>query len=162
VAAALAAAEVPDLSLSDIMLPGQSGLDLVRLARQDPRMTHVPIILLSARAGSEAAAEGLAAGADDYVVKPFEPVELLSRLRVHHRLAQQRAAALDQAESRADTLELALLTGRRIGMAMGILMARHGITSDAAFDLLRQHSANHNIKLREVAEEVLLTGELVS
>lgn len=160
VPSALGVQQVPDLILSDIMLPGHSGLDLVRMVRQDPRMAAVPIILLSARAGSGAAAEGLAAGADDYVVKPFEPVELLSRLRVHHTLAQQRAQALDHAEARADTLEMALHTSRRIGMAMGILMARHGVTSDDAFERLRRHSANHNIKLRELAEQVLLTGEL--
>jgi signal transduction histidine kinase/DNA-binding response OmpR family regulator len=162
VASALRIEHVPDLILSDIMLPGQSGLDLVRLVRQDPRMAHIPIILLSARAGSEAAVQGLAAGADDYVVKPFEPVELLSRLRVHHELAAQRALALDHAEARADTLESALLTSRKIGMAMGILMARHRITSDAAFDMLRRHSANHNIKLRDLADDVLLTGALNS
>ncbi|HEV7173089.1 ATP-binding protein [Pedococcus sp.] len=160
VPSALTVQQPPDLILSDIMLPGQSGLDLVRLVRQDPRLAAVPVILLSARAGSRAAATGLAAGADDYVVKPFEPVELLSRLRVHHELAQQRAQALDEAEARADTLKVALRTSRRIGMAMGILMARHGISSDEAFDRLRRHSANHNIKLRDLAEDVLLTGEL--
>jgi CheY-like chemotaxis protein len=160
VPSALTVQQAPDLILSDIMLPGQSGLDLVRLVRQDPRLAAVPVILLSARAGSRAAATGLAAGADDYVVKPFEPVELLSRLRVHHELAQQRAQALDEAEARADTLKVALRTSRRIGMAMGILMARHGISSDEAFDRLRRHSANHNIKLRDLAEDVLLTGEL--
>jgi signal transduction histidine kinase/DNA-binding response OmpR family regulator len=160
VASALAAEQVPDLILTDIMLPGQSGLDLVRLVRQDDRLAHVPIVLLSARAGSSAAAEGLAAGADDYVVKPFESVELLSRLRVHHELATQRARALDRAEARADTLALALRTNRRIGMALGILMAGRGVTSDEAFELLRRRSANHNIKLRDLAEDVLLTGEL--
>lgn len=162
VPSALGVQDIPDLILSDIMLPGQSGLDLVRLVRQDSRMAAVPVILLSARAGSGAAAEGLAAGADDYVVKPFEPLELLSRLRVHHELARQRAQVLDQAETRADTLQAALQTSRRIGMAMGILMARHGSTSEEAFERLRRHSANHNIKLRDVAEEVLLTGELSS
>jgi signal transduction histidine kinase/DNA-binding response OmpR family regulator len=162
VPSALAVEHVPELILTDIMMPGQSGLDLVRLVRQDERMAQVPIVLLSARAGSSAAAEGLAAGADDYVVKPFESVELLSRLRVHHELAQQRARALDQAEARANTLTLALRTNRRIGMAIGILMAARGVTSEEAFDLLRRRSSNRNIKLRDVAEDVLLTGELAN
>jgi AmiR/NasT family two-component response regulator len=132
----------------------------VRLVRADERLAHVPVILLSARAGSAAAAEGLAAGADDYVVKPFEPIELLSRLRVHGELAMQRGLRLERAQQTAEHLEMALHTNRSIGIAMGILMARHGVTSEEAFLMLRRRSTTTNTKLRQVAEGVLAAGDL--
>jgi AmiR/NasT family two-component response regulator len=57
-------------------------------------------------------------------------------------------------------LEMALITARRIGAAMGVLMARHRVTDAQAFDLLRQASQNKQRKLREIAEDVILTGTL--
>ena len=53
------------------MMPGLDGMELLAALRADPRTARVPVLLLSARAGQEAAVEGLAAGADDYLVKPF-------------------------------------------------------------------------------------------
>ena len=66
-----ARAEPPDLVVSDVMMPGLDGLELLAALRGDPRTSRIPVVLLSARAGQEAAVEGLAAGADDYLVKPF-------------------------------------------------------------------------------------------
>lgn len=66
------------------------------------------------------------------------------------------------AERRAEDLEVALLSNRRIGMAIGILMARHQLTEEQAFDLMRQHSNRSNVKLAAVAEEILYVGELGS
>jgi signal transduction histidine kinase len=80
----------PDLVLSDVMMPGVDGFALLRALRADAVLRSVPIILLSARAGEEAAAEGLNAGADDYIVKPFVARDLL--VRVASRLAAARAA----------------------------------------------------------------------
>ncbi|RKG74877.1 ATP-binding protein [Corallococcus terminator] len=80
--AALAAARErpPDVVLSDVMMPGLDGFGLLRELRADTRTAHVPLILLSARAGEEAKVEGLQAGADDYLVKPFGVRELVARL----------------------------------------------------------------------------------
>ena len=79
---ALAAArrERPDLVLSDAMMPGLDGFGLLRELREDPSLHDVPLILLSARAGEESRLEGLASGADDYLVKPFVARELLARI----------------------------------------------------------------------------------
>ena len=82
---------VPNLVLSDIMLPGRDGLELLKLIRGSPGTATVPVVLLSARAGEEAKVEGLAAGADDYLVKPFSARELLARVESHLRLAALRA-----------------------------------------------------------------------
>ncbi|MGY1623324.1 ANTAR domain-containing protein [Geodermatophilus sp. SYSU D00965] len=67
-------------------------------------------------------------------------------------------AELSAVEARARHLEVALGSNRRIGMALGILMARHGITEERAFAALQRVSCRRNVKLREVAEEVVHTG----
>ncbi len=96
--AALAAAQarVPDLVLSDVMMPRLDGFGLLKALRADPRTREVPIILLSARAGEEAIIEGLEAGADDYLIKPFSAFELVSRVKAHLQMAQLRSEALAQ------------------------------------------------------------------
>lgn len=80
----------PDLIISDVMMPRLDGLGLLAELRRDPRTAAVPVLLLSARAGQEAAVDGLAAGADDYLVKPFAAQELLARVRTTIRLARLR------------------------------------------------------------------------
>ena len=83
-------AEVPDLVISDVMMPGLDGLQLVAALRSEPRTAAIPVLLLSARAGQEASIEGLQAGADDYLVKPFAAAELLARVRANIELARLR------------------------------------------------------------------------
>ncbi|PWU51673.1 hypothetical protein DLJ46_04515 [Micromonospora globispora] len=90
--AALAAivADPPDLVLADVMMPRLDGFGLLAALRAEPATSHLPVVLLSARAGPEAAAEGLAAGADDYLVKPFSASELLARVRSNLDRARSR------------------------------------------------------------------------
>ncbi len=85
----------PDLILSDLMMPRMHGLGLLAEIRADPALRDLPIILLSARAGEEARLEGLDAGADDYLVKPFSARELLARVRSNLELARLRQDARD-------------------------------------------------------------------
>ncbi|MEU9556439.1 SpoIIE family protein phosphatase [Streptomyces fumanus] len=82
--------DAPDLVVSDVMMPRLDGLSLVRELRGDPRTAAVPVMLLSARAGQEASIEGLQAGADDYLVKPFAAAELLARVRATVELSRLR------------------------------------------------------------------------
>jgi len=72
---------LPDLVLLDWMLPGQSGLSLAKLWRADPRTRELPIIMLTARAEEADMVNGLDAGADDYLAKPFSTNELMARIR---------------------------------------------------------------------------------
>jgi signal transduction histidine kinase/DNA-binding response OmpR family regulator len=82
-----------DLVLSDVMMPGLDGFGLLRALRADIATSTTPVILLSARAGEESRVEGLDAGADDYLVKPFSAQELLARVGSHLTLARARAEA---------------------------------------------------------------------
>jgi two-component system phosphate regulon response regulator PhoB len=89
-AALAAAAETrPDLVVLDWMMPRLSGLEVCRALRDDPATAGVPVILLTAKAQEADIERGFAAGADDYVVKPFSPREVLSR--VEAVLARSRA-----------------------------------------------------------------------
>ncbi|MBB5866892.1 signal transduction histidine kinase/serine phosphatase RsbU (regulator of sigma subunit)/CheY-like chemotaxis protein [Allocatelliglobosispora scoriae] len=99
------AGALPDLILSDVMLPGASGLDLLAAVRADPATAGVPVLLLSARAGEEATLEGLRAGADDYLVKPFTARELVSRVRSNLHLAGVRREVGARALRHAAQLE---------------------------------------------------------
>lgn len=82
---------LPDLVLSDVMMPGLDGFGLLNRLRSDKATETLPIILLSARAGEDARIEGLNAGADDYLVKPFGAKELIARIDGAIRLAQLRS-----------------------------------------------------------------------
>ncbi|MBH5338759.1 SpoIIE family protein phosphatase [Streptomyces pactum] len=83
--------EAFDLVISDVMMPRLDGLGLVAALRADQRTAAVPVLLLSARAGQEASVEGLHAGADDYLVKPFAAAELLARVRANVELSRMRS-----------------------------------------------------------------------
>ncbi|MGZ6253475.1 MAG: ATP-binding protein, partial [Candidatus Binataceae bacterium] len=83
----------PDLILSDVMMPRLDGFGLLRAVRADPELSAVPVVLLSARVGEEASVEGIEAGADDYLVKPFSARELLARVRTNIALAGERRRA---------------------------------------------------------------------
>jgi two-component system phosphate regulon response regulator PhoB len=81
--------EPPDLVVLDVMMPGMSGIDVCRELRGDPTTSGLPIILLTARAQEGDVEVGFGAGADDYIVKPFSPRELVNR--VEAVLARMRA-----------------------------------------------------------------------
>ena len=81
--AALSAAQqrVPDIAVLDISMPGMSGLDVCRMLRADPVTADMMIIMLTARAQENDVEGGFSAGADDYLIKPFSPRELTSRVQ---------------------------------------------------------------------------------
>lgn len=70
----------PDLVMVDWMLPGQSGIALIRLLRADARTAHLPVIMLTARASDQDAVLALESGADDFITKPFSPREMVARI----------------------------------------------------------------------------------
>ena len=72
---------LPDLILLDWMLPGASGVEIARKLRSDERTRQIPIIMLTARSEEQDKVQGLEAGADDYITKPFSPREMLARIK---------------------------------------------------------------------------------
>jgi signal transduction histidine kinase/DNA-binding response OmpR family regulator len=97
---ALAAArrDRPDVIVSDVMMPDLDGFGLLQALRGDDRTRSVPVILLSARAGAEARVEGLQAGADDYMVKPFSARELVARVQA--QVLRARVRSVEEAHAR--------------------------------------------------------------
>jgi len=147
----------PDLVLTDVMMPRLDGFGLLRALRADPRLAGTPVIMLSARAGEEAKVEGLKAGADDYLIKPFAARELLARVNANIQLAEVRreaTRAIFLSEQRylmtQERLALALSTGRvavfewevdsdRLAM-QGPLGEVFGVDTDAAEKGLPMHA----------------------
>jgi DNA-binding response OmpR family regulator len=73
-------AERPDIVVSDVMMPKMSGIELVAELKGDPDTQAIPILLLTAKAQQADIGAGMDAGADDYVTKPFEPLDLVDRV----------------------------------------------------------------------------------
>ncbi len=118
--------QAPDLIISDVMMPLLDGFGLLRELRADAAVRHIPVIMLSARAGEESRVEGLEAGADDYLVKPFSAGELIAKVsgvleiarlrrQTEHHLTQVNRE-LDRRVSELETLLDVLPIG--IGIAL--------------------------------------------
>ncbi|MFG1868092.1 SpoIIE family protein phosphatase [Micromonospora arborensis] len=133
-----------DLVLTDVMMPRLDGFGLVSALRADPRTRHVPIVLLSARAGSAEAVAGLSAGADDYLTKPFSSQELIARVRANVELGQLRgqiirrlraladaAVAVNTARSTSDVLQVAARHALSLAEAARVVVTASGARSEA-------------------------------
>ena len=129
------ARDVVDLVVSDVMMPGVSGLDLCRRIRADERIRHLPVILLTARGGTMQKIEGLDVGADDYIGKPFDPEELKARVRSLFELRRttralaEKSAALEAALARLHDEELKVIESEKLRtlgeLAAGIFHELH-------------------------------------
>ena len=118
--------ESQDLVLSDIMMPVLDGLGMLDAIRANPATSTLPVILLSARAGEEARVQGLAARADDYLVKPFTARELLARVEVHLSLAHMRK---QEARRVQETIEAELKGMTRLHEVVSRLLAAPDVRS---------------------------------
>jgi PAS domain S-box-containing protein len=103
--------DAPDLILSDVMMPRLDGFGLLEKIRESEETREIPVIMLSARAGEEAKVEGLAAGADDYLIKPFSARELIARVESNLKLARLRR----ESAARLGERERELAEAQRIG-----------------------------------------------
>ncbi|MGW1057698.1 SpoIIE family protein phosphatase [Micromonospora rubida] len=133
-----------DLVLTDVMMPRLDGFGLVTALRADPRTRHVPIVLLSARAGSAEAVAGLSVGADDYLTKPFSSEELIARVRANVELGQLRgqiirrlraladaAVAVNTARTTAEVLQVAARHALGLAEAVRVVVTATGARSEA-------------------------------
>ncbi|MDN3667565.1 two-component regulator propeller domain-containing protein [Algibacter miyuki] len=126
---------VPDLIISDIMMPKKSGIDLCEVLKNETTTTHIPIILLSAKSNEESIKEGYETGADDYIIKPFNSQILLARvknlidgrksLRKYfleqeepiHSISQDQSKLLDKEKAFLRKLETIILKSIKSGKA---------------------------------------------
>ncbi len=117
----VAKADPPDLIISDWMMPKMDGLEFCRLAKQDEKLRFTYFIILTARITQDDKIEGIETGADDFVTKPFNERELLTRVRAGLRInALQKEIA--QLQHQKAITELALTLGHEINNPLGIMM----------------------------------------
>ncbi len=117
---------VPDLVLTDVMMPGLDGFELLSALRRDPRTVAIPVVMLSARGDEGATAEGLEAGADDYLVKPFTSRELRARIGANLELdrARRTREELERSQLLLDQAQrLARLASWSVDLESGVLQA---------------------------------------
>ncbi len=136
----MAQGSMPDLLLSDVMMPGLDGMQFVQALRNDVRTQMIPIILLSARAGEEATVEGLGAGADDYLVKPFSARELLARVGTRLEMTHMRMSMADREREHASRLQQLAQASLRINSTQSIDEILALITTQAR-DIIGAHLA---------------------
>jgi len=129
-------ASSPDFVVLDVMMPGLDGFGLLRALRVDPRTERIPVIMLFARAGEESRVEGIEAGADDYLVKPFVTAELELRLRA---LLRRRPPATGVLRVGDLVVDADTRTARRAGI--GLELTRR------EFDLLEVLARNAGVVL---------------
>ncbi|SAK51313.1 sensor kinase/response regulator fusion protein [Caballeronia temeraria] len=133
-ALAIARAVHPDVIVSDVMMPRLDGFALVRALREDDVLRKTPVVMLSARAGEEARVDGLEAGADDYLTKPFSARELLARVASNLRLAQLRNATEQKLRDESRTLEILNRVGTAVAGELDLSRAVQ-VVVDAATEL---------------------------
>lgn len=143
-AAALDAARTrrPDLLLADVMMPKLDGFQLLAAVRADPRLADLPVVMLSARAGEEAQVEGLEAGADDYLAKPFSARELLARVSANLDMARARRKAAEAVRASEAKLQVereflaSVLAKAPIGILIVDRGGRMSMLNERAVELL--------------------------
>lgn len=153
-----------DLLLTDVMMPKLDGLGLMAKVRADPKLASMPVVMLSARAGEDSRVEGIEAGADDYLVKPFSTKELVARVRANLELSRMRRE-LAEAEARVAKLEaIGQLTG---GVAHDFNNLLTAVTG--SLDLLSRRAGDRPDLMRFIsvaqagaARGAKLTGQLLA
>jgi signal transduction histidine kinase len=164
----IAAKELPDLILSDVMMPVMNGYEMCRRLRANPVTRNIPVVLISARHGTEAAVEALEAGANDFIVKPFSAHELLARLDTQLKV-RRLTLALIRAEKQSSLSTLAAGIGHEVlnplnavingSAALRLTIQRIAQTTSskeiAAFDALINSIENAGRRIQKVVDAIL-------
>ena len=133
---------LPDLILLDVMMPDMSGLDVCKTLVNDEKTKHIPIILVTAKAGAEDTKEGLEAGAFDYIKKPFNRIELIARVK----------SALKLSEANHQLLEVE----KRTTFIATIVTANHKIKQPLTLLSLSSAAIKNELEKEEFTRESIL------
>lgn len=133
-----------DVVVSDIMMPALDGLGLTARIKASPELSHVPVILATARGGNEASVVGLETGADDYIAKPFSPTELRARVRAALRMRRTQAQLREKAHESGMAM---IATG--VLHNVGNTLTGIAVSASLIHDKLRKFPLG---KLRKVAQ----------
>ncbi len=139
----------PDVILLDVMMPGMTGFEICQLLKTDKRWKHVPIILLTALAGKKDLTRGFDIGADDFIQKPFDTVELVARVRSMLRIKAQYDQLEQQRQEVENTLHLREELARVTAQRLEELEAIHQI----GLNLMNSLDANYILEL--IAQKAL-------
>jgi signal transduction histidine kinase/ligand-binding sensor domain-containing protein/DNA-binding response OmpR family regulator len=126
---------LPDLIVSDVMMPEMNGIVLCRKIKMDARVSHIPVILLTARTAEEQKLEGLESGADDYVTKPFNFEILQSRMRNLILQRERFHQAFPKVDIQASPLKITSVDEKLIQQAIACV-ERHASDADFSVDML--------------------------
>jgi signal transduction histidine kinase len=165
-------ADPPDLVVADVMMPTLDGFGLLSAVRRDARLQSLPVILLSARAGEEARIEGLEAGADEYLVKPFTARELLASVRSQLELSRLRRESetertrLMEESSRLKDNFLASLS-HELRTPLNAILGYARMLRTGVMTVDKQHKAVETIErnatsLSQIVEDVLDLSRIVT
>lgn len=111
---------LPDLILLDVMMPDTTGFEVCKILVNDPKTKHIPVILVTAKAGAEDTKEGFEAGAFDYIKKPFNRVELLARVNSALKLSEANRLLLD-AEKKSTYIATVVTANHKIKQPLTLL-----------------------------------------
>jgi DNA-binding NtrC family response regulator len=153
----------PALVLADVMMPQLDGFGFLRAIRDDSTLASLPIILVSARAGEESRVEGLQAGADDYLVKPFTARELLARVEAHLKLAALRRDTAEREERLRGEAELERqkLQASQELLAETSRLYRELQDHEAEIRTLKDRLYRENLALRDEVDRASMFEEVV-
>lgn len=143
-----------DLAILDIHMPGLSGIDTARLLKA----YGIPSIFLSAYDDAESVKEAVDSGGLGYLVKPIDVTKAIPTIES----ALQRGCEIQVLFETKERLDAALETGNQVNVVIGILMERHKIQRQQAFELLRHHARSNRRKIKVVAEEFLSSWDNIN
>ena len=115
---------IPDLIVSDIMMPVMDGYEMTRKIKQDEKTSHIPVILLTAKSDLDSKLEGLGLGADDYLTKPFDTQELLARIKnliETRRLLQEKFGTGSAVLHRTEKVKIGHLDQQFLDRVMNVI-----------------------------------------
>ena len=142
---------LPDLILLDVMMPDISGFEVCKILVNDERTKHIPIILVTARAGAEDTKEGLEAGAFDYIKKPFNRVELMARVKSALKLSDANQQVL-QIEKRTTYIATIVTANHKIKQPLTLLsLSSTAIKKELEKDEISKESILNRIKYIDAA-----------